>query len=499
MPSPARRRSSRLTVAVVAALAAATACSSAPAPPSALQNNGAPGATTATAGPATGPVPSAGALTQTTRVIPGGTVTTVTKNGKTYQVVTKNGRTTTTVVSRGPAPASAQASAPRTTLFTPSENTIGLTKNQITLCAHAALTYGKAFHIDASDLNVYWDALNAEHNGIFGRHVVATYENDNYDPATAVQAATTCKSKNPFMLLGGIGFDQIPAVRNWAEQNHELYLYHTATIKGSEHLKYSFTELPTVEKVGAAFGVLAQQKYKGHKIGIIERDSENWSPGADAFKAACAKAGIKVVKDDKVAANAGNYTNQILDMKNAGADVVFVWLNALESTELIKQAKGQQFNPHYLMFPFNLTSQTLGNDAMTPQLDGVAMYDAYSNKDYSGPFAPYADDMKLFEAQYAKYDPSADLTGVGGDLLFLNWTAQKALALQLQLCGVDCNRNRFVDVLTSYNGRPTSSACPIDFVHSDGHHALVGVNFLQTYKSPSGAINWRNTSTCLGA
>jgi ABC-type branched-subunit amino acid transport system substrate-binding protein len=325
-----------------------------------------------------------------------------------------------------------------------------------------------------------------------------TYENDNYDPNTAVEAATTCKAKGIFMLLGGIGFDQIPNVRNWAETNHMLYLHHTATVNGSRGLKYSFTELPSVERMGEGFAQLYLSKYKGKKVGIVERDSANWKPGADAFRAALALQGIQVVKDNKVADKKHNYTQDILDMKNAGAQVVFLWENALNSTEFIVQAKRQVYSPQYLMFPFNLTSQTLGGDALNPPLDGVAMYPAYSMGDYSGSFASYADDMKLFEAQYAKYRPNADLSGFGGDLLFLNWTAQKALYAQLLACGKDCSRNRFVDTLQGWHSKPTSSACVIDFTKGDGHHGAAALNFMQTYTAPDGKVNWRNTRACVG-
>ena len=91
-----------------------------------------------------------------------------------------------------------------------------------------------------------------------------------------------------------------------------------------------------------------------------------------------------------------------------------------------------------------------------------------------------------------------DLGGVGGDLLFLNWTAQKALYHQLMDCGKDCNRNRFVDVLEGYDKRPTSSVCPIDFTggnHRQGSDKLI---FMETYRSPSGKVNWRNTRACVG-
>src|SRR5689334_21482548 len=222
--------------------------------------------------------------------------------------------------------------------------------------------------------------------------------------------------------------------------------------------------------MGEGFAQLYLSKYKGKKVGIVERDSANWKPGADAFRADLSLLGIQVVKDNKVADKKHNYTQDILDMKNAGAEVVFLWENALNSTEFIVQAKRQVFNPHYLMFPFNLTSQMLGSDALNPPLDGVAMYPAYSMGDYSGPFSAYADDMKLFEQQYKKYRPNADLSGFGGDLLFLNWTAQKALYAQLLACGKDCSRNRFVDVLQGWHSRPTSSACVIDFTKGDGHH-----------------------------
>ena len=481
----------RLLAGLLVASGLAAACSSAPAPVSLTQDPaGGPLATASPGQPATpAPGSTAGPSGQPgPRGTAGGPAA--------------PGRGTTTT---GPAPGGSHGGAgpvapvgPVAQLFTPAEDRIGITPTSITMCAHAALTYGAAFNTTADDFNVFWTAVNTEKGGVFGRKVTVTYENDNYDPNTAVEAATACKAKNIFMLLGGIGFDQIPNVRNWAERNHVLYLHHTATVKGSKGLKYSFTELPTVERMGEGFAQLYLSKYRGKKVGIVERDSTNWKPGADAFRDALARAGLSVVKDNKVADKKHNYTQDILDMKNAGAEVVFLWENALNSTEFIVQAKRQAYSPQYLMFPFNLTSQTLADDAMSPPLDGVAMFPAYSNGDYSGSFASYADDVRLFEQQYAKYRPNADLAGFGGDLLFLNWTAQKALYAQLLLCGKDCTRNKFVTLLQSYKGRPTSSACLIDFTTGDGHHGAERLNFMQTYAAPGGKVNWRNTRACVG-
>jgi branched-chain amino acid transport system substrate-binding protein len=399
----------------------------------------------------------------------------------------EGGPNTSTPVVSGPA---------RSTLFKANEDSIGITKTSITLCAHAALTYGAAFNTSDADLNVFWSAIN-DAGGIYGRKVNVTYENDNYEPDTSVAAATACKQKNPFFLLGGIGFDQIPAVRNWAESNRMLYIHHTATTQGTANQRFSFSALPTTEKMGEMFAELLAARYKGKTVGIIKRNSPNWEPGITGFKALAKKHGIKIVAERAVEKNQANYTQDLLAMRDA--DVVFLWENALASTQIVKQAKAQQLRSLFLLFPFNLTSQTLGADAMNPPLVGISMHPAYSYKDYGGSFAKYADDMKTFEAQYAKYRPNADLDGLAGDLLFLNWSGMKGLALMLQQCGPDCTRNRLIDVMTSLKvAQPFSSACAVDFTRPGfPRQGGFSVHVMQTYIAPNSSVNWRNTDTCV--
>ena len=497
MPSTARARKGGLALLLGLALSAVAACSSAPAPSSALDTTDTSSVEPSAAASASTAVQAPVVPGVQTKVLSDGTkVTTVTRNGQTVVTTSKNGKTTTTVKGGTPGKPAAAAPPERSTLFNASDNKIGITDTSITLCAHAALTYGAAFNTSDADLNVFWSAVN-DNGGVYGRKVTVTYENDDYKPTTAVTAARACKAKNIFLLLGGIGFDQIPAVRNWAEENHMLYIHHTATVKGSEGKKYSFAPLPSVERTGEAFAQLYLSKYKGQKIGIIKRDGENWEPGVVAFKKLLGNAG-KVVAETKVPQNKGNYTDDVLAMKNDGAEVVWIWENALGATQVVKQIKAQNYKPHMMLFPFNLTAQTLDDDAFNPTLDGVAMFSAYSQGDYTGPFARYADDVKLFEAQYKKYRPSVDLGGVGGDLLFLNWTAQKSLYAQFLDCGKECTRNRFVDMLETYNKRPTSSVCPLDFTGGDHRRGSADLVFMETYRAPNGKATWRNTNFCVG-
>ncbi len=380
-------------------------------------------------------------------------------------------------------------------LFAGSSNTRGISANEIKICGHAALTFGPAFNATPDDFNVYYSAVN-DAGGVFGRKIVATYENDNYDPKTAVEAADLCKAKNPFLILGGIGFDQIPSVRNWAEANKELYFHHIATVKGSEGKQYSYTTQPTVERVGEAFGQFAATKFKDKKIGVLYRNSEFWQPGFEAFKRMGAAKGLNIVKSVPVEKNQGAYQQALLELKNAGAEVVFGWENTLALSQMIAQAKQQSFSPVWLAFPFNLTSQTLGNDALNPPLVGLATWPGYSKGDYSGTFAPYADDMKEFERQYAKYRPNTDIKGVAGDLLWLNWVEQKRLVDMLKACGAGCTRNHLAGVLNNGYKATSSPTCPLDFSGGKKDGSLGLVNTMETYRSPSGDVNWRTTGLC---
>ena len=387
--------------------------------------------------------------------------------------------------------------APVADLYHGADDTVGITPSSIKVCAHAALTYGSAFHISASDLNVYWQWLN-DHGGIFGRKVETNYVNDNYDPGTAVQAAQACKDWGTFMLLGGIGFDQIPAVRQWAEQNHELYLHHVATTENTAGLRYSFSALPSVEDLGKQMGELAAWKFRGKKVGIIYRNSSNWSPGVDAFEQVVKAAGMQVVGSYPVTINQGNYTTEISQLQAAGAQVVFCWENALSDVEILKQAQGQNYHPAWLLAAFNIITNTLGSSSFDQDMWGAAAWDAYDHGYYGGGYASYASDIKEFEAEYAHYDPGADLGGDGGDLLFDTWESWRFLADLLKRCGPDCTRNKMAGLLLAGYHHTVSPNCDVDFGRtSDHHHGGYLFNTLHVVRDPNGHPAWMPVQRCV--
>ncbi|HZU80207.1 MAG TPA: hypothetical protein VE991_09855 [Acidimicrobiales bacterium] len=414
--------------------------------------------------------------------------------------------------------------APLAHLFNPDQETVGLTNTSIQLCAHAALTFGPAFNISATDLNVFWQMVDdpaddpyphtTGQSGIFNRQILnpstsppspgINIQDDGYQPSKAVQAAQACAGQpgGDFFLLSGIGFDQIPAVRVWAEQNHMLYIHHIATAQGTAGMQYSFTMLPTLETVGRQFGQYYLTHLNGLKIGIIERNSSNWSPGITTFRQALAAAGEQnnIVADDQVTNNQSEYPQQIADMRTHGAQVVFIWENALSADEIIQQSSDQGFNPKWLLFPFNLTLYTLNSSGVdTSQMSAIAPWPAYTcaaqrPANFFAGNTAYQEEVQKFESEYAKRDPNANLCGYGGDLLFGTWEAWKQTAQLLVDCGPNCTRDAVAGLMLHGYQQQVGSNCPVDFA-GDGHHGGTGEDIYATEPGSSERI-WHNTGFC---
>jgi hypothetical protein len=109
-----------------------------------------------------------------------------------------------------------------------------------------------------------------------------------------------------------------------------------------------------------------------------------------------------------------------------------------------------------------------------------------------------ASDIKQFEAAYAKYDPGADLSGDGGDLLYLTWQGERAVAELFRTCGPQCTRNRIIGILLAGYHPQLPPYCDVNFGLSDTHH--FGAHLfspLKVFKDPNGHIGIEPTQRCV--
>jgi ABC-type branched-subunit amino acid transport system substrate-binding protein len=196
----------------------------------------------------------------------------------------------------------------------------------------------------------------------------------------------------------------------------------------------------------------------------------------------------------------GNYSQEILTLQQSGAEVVFVLDDAFSQTNIIKQGKSQQYNPHWLVFGFNVQTKGLGKDALTPPLMGSNLAPPYECHHFDGPYKSYGAELKVFEAAYAKYSPNTDLCGIAGDVAWQSWVSFKNMAGLFVACGPDCTRDRFAGVMESGFKGTTGAACPVDF-SGDGHHGGFAADLFEAYETSPGSGNagWRPIRRCVKA
>lgn len=376
-------------------------------------------------------------------------------------------------------------------LFAPNRDRIGITASELTLCTHAALVLGPAFQDSEKDFQVYWQWLN-DNGGIYGRKVRHIFTDDQYTPSGGVQAAQQCYSRNPqpFLMMSGVGFDTVPAVRQWAEQNKELYLASFATEKGLSNLKYSFHFPPSVEHFGKVAGRYVKARYPGGSVGVVWRNSPNWQGGRDAYRREVQSRGAKVT-DLPVSQNQGNYTNEILALKAANATTVLAWINVLEFGQLEKQAAQQNYYPRWVVAGFNLVTDTVGSDingSKGPPAIGLWVTPEYHNGDTKSPWSPEQEKMR---AAYRKYDPNHTITDTDWQV----WLLFKQVTQLFLDCGRDCTRNKVAGMLLSGYKAKVYPLCNVDFARGRGKIGSFAFNVWKAV--PRGDANgWQQIESC---
>ncbi len=399
--------------------------------------------------------------------------------------ITTSGGTTTLTAPSGVKVTKPKGGPPIANLFTRAEDKIGLHPEKIVLCFHGTTTLAAAFNVGDDDLTVYWDEVGKIH----GRTIEVSVENDDDDPNTAVQAARACEQKDPFLLGAALGFETTPAVRKVAEDKHMFYMHLAAREDLTK--RYSFGTLPTLERIGDLAAQWVGTRFKGKKVGIIYRQSENYDPGRVAFvKRLKAMRSNPVVAQAGVVKNQGTYFTELNELQGKGAQVVFVWDHPAATTGIVQQAKGQNWSPQFLLtVPASIQTDALGEQALHPPLHGIHFRPAYSPGDHSGPFASYAAEIKRFEAAYAKWRPGVKPS----DVHWWGWLLFRDLHTYLVACGRDCTRNELLGLFLwrKYTADELAPSCPIDFTRN-GHVGGFWTTMFTAYRRPNGTVGWRN-------
>ncbi|MGN0745956.1 MAG: ABC transporter substrate-binding protein [Aristaeellaceae bacterium] len=250
-----------------------------------------------------------------------------------------------------------------------------------------AAVYGMAV---ARAAQIAVDEINAQG----GLQIALDVQDDEHDAEKAINAYNAVLDNGAQMILGTVTTTPCIAVSAQAFEERVFMLTPSASspavIEGKDNMyQVCFTD----PAQGAASADYIFQNKLGEKIGVIYNNGDVYSTGIyQTFETKAAELGLEIVKVSTFTDDTTDFSVQVTDMKNAGADVVFLPIYYTPASLILTESSKQEFAPVFF-----------GVDGM----DGILTVEGFDASLAEGvmlltPFSADAEDEKT-KAFVAKY------------------------------------------------------------------------------------------------
>ncbi|MFP5225664.1 MAG: ABC transporter substrate-binding protein [Actinomycetota bacterium] len=288
--------------------------------------------------------------------------------------------------------------------------TEGINNDQITICAHVPISGAAplARHQDRFG-QFYFNYVNKELGGIYGRKVRFLAYDDQYNPTGARAAFERCRREGAFIYVGAAGTDQIVSVAKLAEQYKIPYLHGPTSDKDLKTHKYNIHAAPTYEAQHRYLARYLVGRYgKDVKYGMVRVASVFFEAGHDAFVDELKKLGVTLAVDREVQKDETSFSAVIQDLRANNVQVVNNFTTPSIWLKMIPQAQG--YRPTWTAVSpiagYNLVANTLGPSAKAVVFQhfnpGCNCTKFEGGQD---PSLPYADHIRRFVQIFKKYSP----------------------------------------------------------------------------------------------
>ena len=205
---------------------------------------------------------------------------------------------------------------------------IGLPAGKIVLGSHFAQsgTYGAAFAPVGEGLKAYFKYVNEEKGGVCGREIEFIAEDDQYDPAHAVDVTRKLVEQDKiFAMVAGLGTAAHSAVWEYLNEKSipDLWVMTGAHKWGADPQGHPWTVglLPDYFVEGTIQGKWISENMPGAKVAILYQNDDFGRDGHDGLLNGLDPAKNEVVSEQTYEATAVDVRSQVTNMKESGAEV----------------------------------------------------------------------------------------------------------------------------------------------------------------------------------
>ena len=225
----------------------------------------------------------------------------------------------------------------------------GITDKVIKIGLHAPVTGAAAVPTEAfrRGVPIYWKHIKQ----VFGREVQVVFEDDEFNPTTAVRVCRKMVEQDKvFMLIGAAGGDQITACAKYANSVGVPYLSAGVNQAELDKLRGYFALSQTYLQQNPPLAQLAKKTTKNNKFGIVIQDTPAFRETKASIEGLAKQQGLEVVYSKFISKQPSQ--SEILtisrELQTSGADVVYVLFSPTPFISLAQQSNSQGYNPTYI-------------------------------------------------------------------------------------------------------------------------------------------------------
>jgi branched-chain amino acid transport system substrate-binding protein len=232
----------------------------------------------------------------------------------------------------------------------------GITDTEIILGADVPLSgaLGAVYATIPQATGAYFKYINDTQGGVCGRKIVYKVEDNNDDPAKAMEVVRKLVEQDEvFAMVGSLGDEPHPATWDYLNENGvpDILLSAGAHIFGTDAEGHPWTVqmIPSCRIEGTLFGQYISENLPGKKVAVLYQNNvlgfdhlEGVREGLDPDK-------NEIVSEQSFEVSAISISSQVNNMKNSGAEVVTSVATPGFTSQAIKQADRLGWHPQWIL------------------------------------------------------------------------------------------------------------------------------------------------------
>jgi len=232
----------------------------------------------------------------------------------------------------------------------------GITDTEIILGSHFAQTgtLGAVYAPILSALKAYFDYVNTEKGGVCGRKIVLKAEDDQYDPAKALEVTRKLvEQENIFAMLAGVGTSPHSAVWDYLNERGipDLWPITGAHKWGADPKAHPWTVAfaPDYAVEAAVFGKYISEHHPGKKVAVLYQNDDFGRDVLGGLKQGLDPSKNQIISEQSYESSAVDIRSQVTNLKETGAEVVVCACIPGFTAQAIKGANRMGWKPQWIV------------------------------------------------------------------------------------------------------------------------------------------------------